>query len=277
MLSEGHVDLRPVIEGGLEIYAGYDDPVAGEKVYHDADEVVLHAKPESQGSVPESDAFAFLGDPGADLWMLPQVQQADLLWPGWSTEDIRADRLDPARGVDWTLTGYDGPGTFSLFQNGAFGTPQVVFHTGDGVPDTLAAIPAGTHAHGNWAFTAEGHYWLDLTFTAAMADGRELEGETTLIVAVGDVDPADVPDRNGGDTPDPTADPTDPSSPAPRPTDGGGTPPAGGGEGGSAGPVSLPKTGALLVPLVIAGAVTALTGAALLTVRGRATSPTAKD
>lgn len=271
VLSEGHVDLRPVIEDDLTVYAGYDDPSAGEKVYYDADEVVFHARPESRGSVPEGEAFSFLGEPGGDLWMLPQVQRADLLWPGWSTEDIGTDQIDGTAGVDWTLTGYDGPGTFSLFQNDAFGSPRVVFHTGDGVPDTLAGIPAGVHAHGNWAFTAEGHYWLDLSFSATTPQGRELEGETTLVVAVGDVDPGEVPDRDGTGTPDPTADPTDPSGPEPRPTDGsGGVPPAG---GGSTKPDLLAKTGALLVPLVIGGVLATLIGSGLLMVRRRTATP----
>lgn len=53
-------------------------------------------------------------------------------------------------------------------------------------------IPVGTHAHGNWGFTAEGVYRLRLTQTATLAGGGRSSDTETLIIAVGDVDPATV-------------------------------------------------------------------------------------
>ena len=51
-------------------------------------------------------------------------------------------------------------------------------------------IDLGKHVHGNWAFSAEGIYKLNLTQSITLANGKVSSDTETLTIAVGDVNPA---------------------------------------------------------------------------------------
>ena len=52
--------------------------------------MVLHVKPAAKNALPDNEEFAFPGKGGDPVWLLDQVQQEGLLWPGWSTDNIEA-------------------------------------------------------------------------------------------------------------------------------------------------------------------------------------------
>jgi hypothetical protein len=128
-------------------------------------------------------AFSFLGaTPGQTFWVLPQTSPVGLnalflgvavetLSPGasseilqWNPGDSRgnSNRLD--KFVQLNLVDVRAPagGNFSLYQTAA-GTPTVYFRTTDGIDDTDSLnVPAGAHAHFNWAFTQPGVYEVDV-------------------------------------------------------------------------------------------------------------------
>jgi len=187
VLQDGHVDYGARLIGG-RLRAQVKDGTAGTSavVWREPADVVFHARPASRTAVPSNAAFAFLGAPGAPLWLLPQVQRPGLLWPGWNTEEIAADQLIGP--LTWRLDAVDGPGRFALFTSGTFGGATTLFDSGDGLPDS-ATVPAGTHAHGNWAFSAEGRYALTFTTVAALAPSGGQSDTQRLVVTVGDVDP----------------------------------------------------------------------------------------
>ncbi|MDR1442112.1 MAG: choice-of-anchor M domain-containing protein, partial [Bifidobacteriaceae bacterium] len=212
-----HVDIASRLDNGELVTLIKDDSTgAAAPVYRDPAKTLLQVLPEAQTSVPDSAAYSFLGEPGADIWLLPQTQQEGLLWPGWSTELI-APGLAPG-GIEWTLTGVDGPGSFALFQTGAFGQATVLWNSADGIDQTDSfVIPEATHAHGAWAFSAEGIYCLAFDRTARLA-GSETTASGVLAVAVGRADPTEV---------DPAACFTDPGDdPGDEPGDGPGVTPS---------------------------------------------------
>jgi putative ABC transporter-associated repeat protein len=187
IVNTGHVDVASQVEEGRLATRIKDTSESGPSVYHGTDQVVLQLLPESATEVPASDQFAFLGDPGAPVWQVTQNQQDGLIWPGWSTEEVPAGAT--VGGVGWALTAKDGPGEFALYRSGSFGEPQVLFNTRDGIDAADAfTIPKNTHAHGAWAFGAEGVYCLGFTRTATMADGSESADSFNLAFAVGDTD-----------------------------------------------------------------------------------------
>jgi surface-anchored protein len=182
VVADGHVDLGPRLVDGEWVVQLRDD-TAGEPVWRDPADVVLQVADAARNTVPDDPAYAFLGAPGSDIWVLPQVQAQGVVWPGWNTQEPGV--LDAAgRGVDWLLHGVEGPGRFELFLNGGFGAPETIFSSGRPYPQRIGVEP-GTHAHGNWVFTAPGAYLLDVEM--ATADGRS--DRAVLKVHVGPGDP----------------------------------------------------------------------------------------
>jgi putative ABC transporter-associated repeat protein len=183
VIADGHVDLGPRLVDGEWTLQLRDDTGDG-PVWRDPAGVVLQVADAAKATVPEDPAYAFLGTPGADIWVLPQVQDQRVVWPGWNTQDPSIAEV-VGREVDWRLHGVEGPGRFELFLTGDFGTPETIFSSERPYPQETG-VEAGTHVHGNWVFTAPGAYSLDVE--VATADGRG--DRATLQVHVGPGDPA---------------------------------------------------------------------------------------
>jgi putative ABC transporter-associated repeat protein len=222
IINVGHVDVASQLVSGELVTKIKDTSESVIPEYHSTDDVVLQLLPDSESAVPDSAEFAFLGASGAPLWQVTQTQQEDLIWPGWSTEEIPVEAT--TGGIDWTLARMEGPGAFVLYELGDFGVPHVLLNTRDGVTaaDKLT-IPKNTHAHGSWAFSAEGVYCLGFTRSATLTDGTNVSNDFTLAFAVGNVDVKSVNPAgcfSEGADPDPTdPDPTDPDPTDPDPTD----------------------------------------------------------
>lgn len=178
VVADGHVDIGlRAVDGGwrLQLQDGSVDPPA----WRDLSDVVLHAGGTAAATVPADPRFRFLGEPGAPVWLLPQSQRPGVVWPGWNTRDPAL--TGP---VTWELHDVAGPGHFALFVSGNFGRPEVLFDSARGFPQRTA-LAAGTHAHGNWAYSAPGDYVLDIEMRA----GPQVGDRRSLRVHVGDGDP----------------------------------------------------------------------------------------
>ncbi len=183
VIADGHVDLGPRLVDGKWTVEIRDDTGDG-PVWRNPSDVVLQVADAAKTTVPDDPAYKFLGTPGGEIWVLPQIQNPDIVWPGWNTQDPSiADVV--GREVDWRLHGVEGPGRFELFLTGNFGTPDTIFSSERPYPQETG-VEAGTHVHGNWVFTAPGSYSLDVEM--ATADGRG--DRATLKVHVGPGDPA---------------------------------------------------------------------------------------
>ena len=83
-----------------------------------------------------------------------------------------------------------GPGEFALYESSAtvLGDVDVLFNTRDGITSADSfRIPKNTHAHGSWAFSAEGVYCLAFNRSATLASGMPVSDDFVLAVAVGRV------------------------------------------------------------------------------------------
>ncbi|MDR1428482.1 MAG: choice-of-anchor M domain-containing protein [Bifidobacteriaceae bacterium] len=196
ILNLGHIDVASLLNGNTLETKVKDttlegvEHAAGEGAsWHAPEDVVLQLLPESWTTMPDNDAYSFLGEPGSNLWQVTQTQQDGLLWPGWSTETIPVDATQT--GVKWTLTDVAGPGEFTLYASdpSRIGAQRVFFNTRDGITDADSfEIPKLTHAHGSWAFSAEGVYCLAFDRSATLALGQHVDTEFVLAFAVGEVD-----------------------------------------------------------------------------------------
>ena len=123
-------------------------------------------------TVPATPAFTnFLGPAGAPVWILPQVEVADILYLGIGTSGIPPGTFANNQ-VRLELRSLSGPGHFALFAGNAVGAPLVHMNSRDGIDpaaDSVALASAGGHIHVNWAFSAPGVYRLGLTGSGRLA------------------------------------------------------------------------------------------------------------
>lgn len=191
VLSKGHVDAIDVhYEGGALVLKVRDDTVSP-AVTRDPADVVFHALPGSRIAVPDVPSYAFLGTPGTPVWILPQVQDPDLLWPGWETLNLPPGTFAGGQ-INLRLVGVDGPGRVSVFVNDAFGGAQVLFRSDDGLPDAIE-VGDHVHAHANWAFSATGRYTLKFQADATLTNGTPVSSPvvdyTFVVGELADPDP----------------------------------------------------------------------------------------
>jgi surface-anchored protein len=171
-LTTGHTDVGIAYEDdawNLHVGRHEDSPPAE----YAPNEAILQVAPASRTSVPAGPAFAFLGEPGAPVYILPQVQNPSLLFLGFGTEELPAGLFSNDQ-VNVILRAVRGPGHFAVYDVDAFGTPNVIMNSGDGITATDSVIlPAGGHRHVNWAFTSPGTYQVDLEASGTLASNAQ--------------------------------------------------------------------------------------------------------
>jgi putative ABC transporter-associated repeat protein len=181
-LADGHVDAGSarIVDGKLRTYVKDATKGTDRVVWRDPSTVVMHVVDRAKVKLPKG--MDFIGRAGQTVWMIPQVQKRGVVWVGWNTEEIKASQIRGA--IGWKLTRVSGPGRVVLFQTGSFGSHTVLFNSGRGLPQSTA-VATGTHAHGNWAFTARGTYRMHFTMSMRNRSGRTLSDTATLTFRVG--------------------------------------------------------------------------------------------
>jgi surface-anchored protein len=180
VLDKGHVDVVDVAyeDGGLHLHI--HDETVDPGVERDPKDVLLRVLPKARTTIPAGQAFSFLGTAGDPVWILPQVQDQDLLFAGLSTEELQTGVFAGDQ-VTLKLCGVHGPGKVSAFTADAFGNPSVLFNSRDGLPDTTALSVSG-HQHANWSFTAAGTYRFVFSATAQLAGTGAVISSTPVTV-----------------------------------------------------------------------------------------------
>lgn len=186
-IDHGHVDLGlQVIDGHADFLARDDS--AEKPVWRELDDVVFDVSDDAQLTLPDDEAFSFVGaDPGTQVWVVPQTEQANVPWLGWNTQAPSLNE-NVDRGVTMEFLGHQGPGEFSLFlQNGGFEPPQLLWSTADASTEGFW-VDLGTHTHANWVFTEPGIHQVRVRMTGegtGDSAGSEVSAEATLTFAVG--------------------------------------------------------------------------------------------
>ncbi|WP_092381799.1 choice-of-anchor M domain-containing protein [Micromonospora phaseoli] len=182
-LSAGHVDIGPRYVDGQWTLLIHDD--AAEPVWRDPDRTVLRVTEAAVQTVPDDPAYGFLGvSAGAPVYVVPQVQQADVVWVGWNTQDPQVmQTID--RGVTLELAGVEGPGTVTMYvQAGTFSAPQVLWRSTE-PPGQSMWVEVNTHTHANWVFTEPGVYLVAVRASADLISGEQVSAVRHLRFAVG--------------------------------------------------------------------------------------------
>ena len=189
VLQTGHVDMGPKYDKGQWRFLVHDDAARADadatSVWRYPEETVMRVLDEGKLTVPDDPDYEFLGaEPGNSVWVVPQTQNTDVVWLGWSTQDPEVMKTID-RGVTLSLTGVQGPGTVTVYlQSGSFGEPQVLWDSRKTGTQPIW-VDVNTHTHANWVFTTPGVYLLRLTAAADLVDGGTVSDTQLIRFAVG--------------------------------------------------------------------------------------------
>jgi surface-anchored protein len=135
---------------------------------------------------PAGTAWDFTGGTeGATIYVAPATDQTpDVLFLGLGSEEITPGTL-AGNQVTLTLSGFNGPGQFSLWQTDPFQQPGALLSTFDNT--TSFNLLTGGHDHYDWGFTAPGIYELTFTVEGVLDDGfaTPVSDTATFTFAVG--------------------------------------------------------------------------------------------
>lgn len=190
VLDSGHVDLGPKFDDdGTWQLMIHDDAARADanatSVWRYPEETAFHVVDEAELTVPDDDAYDFLGaEPGSTVWVVPQTQNPDVVWMGWNTQDPDVmETID--RGATLTLDGVEGPGQMTVYlQSGSFEAPQRLWTSADASAQSMW-LDVNTHTHANWVFTEPGVYLVKVTVSADLVDGTSVSDTALLRFAVG--------------------------------------------------------------------------------------------
>lgn len=194
VLSEGHIDVLSTLDADRLAVTLHDDSVTP-PAERAAGESTLFVSPDAVDQVGAGSAYAFLGQQGDPVWLLPQSQVDGLLWPGWNVR-AGSQALSAQTRITWQLGEVAAPGKLELYQSDGFGAPSRLLSSSG--PEHRSFSFSG-HGHGNWAFTSDGAYCVPITATETET-GRSTS--FTLLFAVGDLKPEKVTEADCGKTAD---------------------------------------------------------------------------
>ena len=169
--NEGHFDLGPrIVDGKLKLQVKDDRSQPASWV----DPTTLTFSLGDKATLKAPDALNFVATPGQDVWMISSSQSAGVPWLGMNSQ--AEEIVSKTSGeVTFTLVSVEGPGKVSVFTSGGLG---------GGVGEHLLqeegssyTLPANTHAHQNWVFTAPGTYKLTISAQVTPKQGEQISGE----------------------------------------------------------------------------------------------------
>mgnify|MGYP001001246087 CR=1 FL=1 len=169
--SDGHFDLGPrIVDGKLKLQVKDDRSQPASWV----DPATLTFSLGDKATLKAPDALNFVATPGQDVWMISSSQSAGVPWLGMNSQ--AEEIVSKTSGeVTFTLVSVEGPGKVSVFTSGGLG---------GGVGEHLLqeegssyTLPANTHAHQNWVFTAPGTYKLTISAQVTPKQGEQISGE----------------------------------------------------------------------------------------------------
>lgn len=171
-------------DGAWDLHVHQEEPPPG--VEYEPTEAILGVGAASQTTVPAGAQWSFLGAVGSTIYVLPQIENPSLLFLGLGTEEMVPGTF-VGNQVSFALKGVNGPGNFSLWENDAFGTPNVFMNSGNGISGSdVIQLAEGTHRHVNWGFSVPGTYQIDFEASGTLAVGGAFtsSGPVTYTFAV---------------------------------------------------------------------------------------------
>lgn len=211
ILDGVHTDAiaADIVGKELQLFT-YADLEEGNRTRLDPAKTVFYIPSNSNSMTQVPRGFEFIAEEGKTIWLAPQTQVPDVLWPGWNTEDIARGEVQ-GDSLMMELVGAQTPegASVEVFQTDIYGGANRIWSSDEDIKKYSQAVHA--HVHSNWAFTHAGIYKLTFKVSGTLTDGTPVSAEQTYTFAVG-VDPTTALEGAEGQAespaPTPTAEPT---------------------------------------------------------------------
>lgn len=166
-IREGHADIGPMVNeqerslSNPEIMVGHDDAsYPGGHRHFLADNTVFVVEEHFKHTLTEDTAKAmpYHAHAGDVVYLLPQTQEGNSLWPGFSTQ-----HTGDGKAYDITIVPKELPqgAQWWAYTQGALGGVGQVLAGSDG--SHVIANSEPMHLHANWLFTKPGIYTMDVS------------------------------------------------------------------------------------------------------------------
>ncbi|MCI0538030.1 MAG: choice-of-anchor M domain-containing protein, partial [Verrucomicrobiales bacterium] len=170
-LDKGHTDVGIAFETGewdLHIHHETTD------TEYAPNEAVLQFGAASEQPISDLPDFQFLGDAGRSTWILPQVENENLLFLGLAAEEIE-DGVFVNNTLRVELVSVEGPGNFFVWTLDPLGKPQLHFNSADGILSSqdFYLLRTGGHQDMNWAVSAPGTYRVGYRVSGTLVAGNQ--------------------------------------------------------------------------------------------------------
>ncbi|MBS5749286.1 choice-of-anchor M domain-containing protein [Actinotignum timonense] len=196
VLTSGHMDLFNIAAGADgTISLNLKEDATGTGVERAPEETVIGVV--ERTFTTKSAEVPQLGTPG---FLLDQVQQPGIVWPGWDSGAARQLGGTAARFVVEQL---EGPGKVFLWETN-FATLNPILRDAAGTPSfqmapgSVIAQPEPAHQHANWLFSAPGTYRMTVRAEVDTPGGTLTAPARTYTWAVGDAAIAAAQGRDNG-------------------------------------------------------------------------------
>ena len=156
----------------------------------------IFAVPDAAKKTLSEGARESFSEPPEAMWILPQAQEKNLPWLGFSTTRVGADALSQGSKVTVSMRDVSGPGRIYTWHEDLRGL-RVELDSGDA--SKQIEYPVNAHDHQGFGFTEPGVYTATFTFAGTSASGEDFSEDLVATFAVGDEAVAAARDGRLGD------------------------------------------------------------------------------
>lgn len=182
LITSGHMDMALVAEGSSISAKLIDDSDPHNQAQRESGSFIFAVPDAARKTLPAGASESFPDAPET-MWILPQAQEKNLPWLGFSTTRVGADALAQGLKVTVAMRDVSGPGRIYTWHEDLCGL-RVELDSGDA--SKRLDYPVNAHDHQGFGFTEPGAYTATFTFSGTSADGRDFSEDMVATFAVGD-------------------------------------------------------------------------------------------
>ena len=182
LITSGHMDMALVAEGSSVGAKLIDDSDPHNQAKRESGSFIFAVPDAARKTLPAGARESFPEPPEA-MWILPQAQEKNLPWLGFSTTRVGADALAQGSKVTVSMRDVSGPGRIYTWHEDLRGL-RVELDSGDA--SKQLEYPVNAHDHQGFGFTEPGAYTATFTFSGTSADSKDFSEDMVVTFAVGD-------------------------------------------------------------------------------------------
>ncbi|PLA38808.1 hypothetical protein CYJ46_00290 [Corynebacterium coyleae] len=182
LIKAGHMDMALVGEGSSLSTVLIDDSDPLHPAHRPSGSFIFAVPDSARTDLPDSVRDSFPGSP-AQMWILPQAQDKNLPWLGFSTTGVSASAIEEGSRITVSMRDVTGPGRLMTWHEDLRGL-RIELDSGD--PSKTLQYPVNAHDHQGFGFTEPGIYTATFVYSGTTRDGEAFEKELVATFAVGD-------------------------------------------------------------------------------------------